>query len=106
MFFGEKLTIKPNKAILQNYQSIFNSGEKSKSDESMTRIITVLHPIILLNGLFTYSPIIFLLLTSRIMQTNTTGRSIPLITWVHTEMEMSGALGIRMIQAEIARIEV
>jgi hypothetical protein len=40
------------------------------------------------------------------MQISTTGKAIPLITWVHKDIAIRGAPGIRMIRAEMARIEV
>ena len=50
-------------------------------------------------GLFTCFPMIFLLFTNNIIQTKTTGKSIPLMTCDHSEIEINGALGIRMMTA-------
>ena len=75
-------------------------------EDRMTKTTTVVQPTMLLKGLLTYLPIIFLLFTSNIMQTNTTGKRTPLMTWLQTDMEIKGAPGIRIIAAEIKRMEV
>ena len=79
---------------------------KSITAVKMMRITTALHPIMLFIGLLTYFPIIFLLLTSNIMHTKTTGRSIPLRTCDQSEIQISGAFGNKIIAAEIAIIPV
>lgn len=91
---------------LQGKEATFyeNNGNTNNISESETSITMVVQPIIFVNDLLTYFPMIFLLLISKIIQIKTTGSRIPLITCDQMLILISGAFGMRIMAA--ARISI
>ena len=90
--------------VMVNY--FLNNGMTRSSKDKPINITMEVQPIILVTGLFTYLPMIFLSFTSTIIQINITGKSRALITCDHNEMPINGALGNKIIITESANMIV
>ena len=81
-------------------------GINNNAADRTIKIAIALQPMILLKGLLTYLPMIFLLFTSNIIQMSTTGNKRPFITCDHKEMKIKGAFGNKIMRAPTIKMPV